>query len=94
MRCIKTDVAVIGAGAAGCITAGALATFAPRCDLILIESDCNAHCNSTIASAFIPAAGTRFQNEQGIIDTPQAMAEDIYLKNKGESDYDLTLAMC
>ena len=94
MRCIETHVAVIGAGAAGCITAGALATFAPRCDITLIESDCNAHCNSTIASAFIPAAGTRFQNEQGIIDTPQAMAEDIYLKNKGESDYDLTLAMC
>lgn len=94
MRSITTDVLVLGGGAAGCITAGAIANLAPRCEITLVETDCNADCNSTIASAFIPAAGTRFQQEQGIVDTAQAMARDIYKKNHGESDYDLTLAMC
>jgi fumarate reductase flavoprotein subunit len=94
MHSINTDVVIVGGGAAGCVTAGVIASFAPGQHITLLEIDCSADCNSTIASAFIPGAATRFQKQQGILDTPEAMAADICAKNHGESDYEITLSMC
>ena len=90
---IEADVVVVGAGAAGCIAAG-VAAADPARRVIVLEKDTGQACNSTIASAFIPAAGTRFQRAKGIEDSPETFAEDIRRKNHHQSDAALTLGLC
>jgi fumarate reductase flavoprotein subunit len=51
--------------------------------------------NTALSTGLIPAAGTRFQHEAGIVDdTPTLMAEDIFEKNKHQSDPALTRHLC
>ena len=51
--------------------------------------------NTALSTGLIPAAGTRFQREAGIIDdTPGMMAEDVFDKNKHQSDTVLTNHLC
>lgn len=51
--------------------------------------------NTALSTGLIPAAGTRFQREAGIVDdTPELMAEDIFEKNKHGSDPELTRRLC
>jgi len=81
----KADVLVVGAGAAGCIAAG-VAAADPALEVVVLEKDTGQPCNSTIASAFIPGAGSRFQRAKGIADDPAILAEDIWRKSKGRAD--------
>ena len=51
--------------------------------------------NTARSTGLIPAAGTRFQREAGILnDSPHLMAEDILKKNDHESDPALTHPLC
>lgn len=51
--------------------------------------------NTALSTGLIPAAGTRFQREAGILDdTPELMAEDIFQKNNHQSDPVLTRQLC
>ena len=51
--------------------------------------------NTVRSTGLIPAAGTRFQKEVGVLDdTPDLMAEDIFKKNNHESDRELTHLLC
>jgi fumarate reductase flavoprotein subunit len=91
---LHADVVVVGGGGAGLMVAIAAATFCGGVDVLLLEKDSRVAPNSAIGGGMLQAAGTRFQRAAGIADTPELMAEDILLKNRGQSEPALTLALC
>jgi fumarate reductase flavoprotein subunit len=52
----------------------------------LIERDAVPSGSTALSAGLIPAAGTRFQRERGIEDTPKLFADDIARKAHGEAD--------
>ena len=86
-------VVVVGAGACGMIAALAAAGCGAR--VLVLEKGEEAAGNTVRSTGLIPAAGTRFQRDAGILeDTPELMAEDILKKNSYESDPTLTRLLC
>jgi len=80
----SADIAVIGAGACGLVTA-LRARFAGA-DVIVVERDASPLGSTSMSSGFVPAAGTRFQRAIGIEDdTPELLAKDIMAKSKTKS---------
>jgi fumarate reductase flavoprotein subunit len=62
---------------------------------LLLEKGTEIAGNTARSTGLIPAAGTRFQREAGILDdSPELMAEDIFRKNDHESDPGLTHLLC
>jgi len=86
---VEVDVFVIGGG--GCGLVAALAAAERGAEVFLVEKEKAAGGNTSLSQAMVPAAGTRFQKEAGIDDSPELMAEDILKKNGYESDPELTL---
>lgn len=82
-------IAVIGGGACGLTAALAAAQYAV--DVTLFEKERTARSNTARSSGMIPAAGTRFQREAGVNETPEDFAQDILNKNHHESDPQVTL---
>jgi fumarate reductase flavoprotein subunit len=80
------DVVIAGAGAAGLVAALAIGDDA---DVLLVEaSETFQHgCNTAMSTAMIPAAGTRWQSDAGIDDSPELFFGDIVAKTK-ESVYE------
>ena len=62
--------------------------------VVLLEKTGRPGGNTAMSQGMIPAAGTRFQREAGIHDSPETMAQDIFRKNNQESDASLTLLLC
>ena len=91
---IETDVVVVGGGGCGLMTAATAATVDGGADVVLLEKDSSDPCTSVITSSFIPAAGTRLQEDAGVTDSPEVMAEDILKKNGHKSDPEVTLELC
>ena len=95
-RARSTDEApliVVGAGACGMVAALAAAKRGTR--TLLLEKGTEIAGNTVRSTGLIPAAGTRFQREAGILDdSPHLMAEDIFRKNNHESDPALTHLLC
>ncbi|HEX6709424.1 MAG TPA: FAD-dependent oxidoreductase [Rubrobacter sp.] len=84
---------VVGAGACGMIAALAAAKHGVK--VLVLEKGTEPAGNTMRSSGLIPAAGTRFQREAGILDdSPELMAEDIFRKNGYESDQELTNLLC
>lgn len=88
----EVDVVVAGAGGGGLVAA--LSAAQKGLQVALFEKTDHILGNTAASAGMIPAAGTRFQKELGIDETPEDMAEDIFKKNLYESDKDLTLAVC
>ncbi|MFC2062736.1 flavocytochrome c [Chloroflexota bacterium] len=88
----ETDVAIVGAG--GCGMAAAIAAADRGVNVLILEKARLVEGNTALSQGMIPAAGTRFQKEAGISDTPEQMAEDILRQNNNESNPDLTLFLC
>ncbi len=86
---IQVDVLVIGGG--GCGLVAALAGAEKGAQVFLVEKDKDPGGNTSLSQAMVPAAGTRLQEEAGVDDSPELMAEDILKYNGYESDPDLTL---
>src|SRR5215210_4997545 len=84
---------VVGAGACGMVAALAAAKRGGR---VLVFEKGNEPAGNTVRSTgLIPAAGTRFQREAGVLDdSPELMAEDIFEKNDRESDPEITRLLC
>jgi fumarate reductase flavoprotein subunit len=62
---------------------------------LLLEKGAEIGGNTARSTGLIPASGTRFQREAGILDdSPRLMAEDIFEKNDHESDPGLTHLLC
>lgn len=78
------DVVVIGAGAAGLVAA--LSAAEMGASVVLLERDRLPRGSTALSAGLIPAAGTRFQRDRGIIDTPERFAADIAAKAKGAPD--------
>ena len=75
---------VIGAGACG-LTA-ALAAQDAGGEVLVLERDESPFGSTSMSSGFIPAAATRWQQEQGIDDDPGLFLEDIQRKSHDRSD--------
>jgi len=84
------DVAVVGAGAAGCVAA--LRAAALGASVALLEKE---EHGATIerGGGWIFAAGTRWQAAAGIADSPEQFAADVQAKNGGTADPGVLLAL-
>jgi fumarate reductase flavoprotein subunit len=88
---IEVPLLIVGAGAAG--LCAALAAFEAGIEPVLIERDAVPSGSTALSAGLIPAAGTRFQRERGIEDTPKLFADDIARKAHGEADAKLVRAV-
>lgn len=77
-------VLVVGAGACG-LTA-ALAASDAGAEVLVLERDARPTGSTSLSAGLIPAAGTRFQRERGIDDSPDLFAADLIRKAKGQND--------
>ena len=84
---LEVQVLIIGAGACGMVAA--LSAAEAGSEVLVIEADAVPSGSTALSAGLIPAAGTRFQAEAGIEDTPTLFAEDIQAKAKGENPQDL-----
>ena len=75
---------IVGGGAAG-LTAALAALEAGDTPLVL-ERDRVPSGNTALSAGLIPAAGTRFQRDAGIADTPDRFAADIQRKAHDQAD--------
>jgi fumarate reductase flavoprotein subunit len=80
---VTVPVLVIGAGACGLTAALRLADLGIDC--VVAERDERPAGSTSLSSGFIPAAGTRAQRAKGVVDSPQAFAEDIQRKAHGSA---------
>ena len=88
---LTVETLIIGAGACGMVAA--LAAHEAGQDMLLVEADLVPSGSTALSAGLIPAAGTRFQAEAGIDDTPVLFARDIQAKAHDENDPDLVAAL-
>jgi fumarate reductase flavoprotein subunit len=72
---IDVDVAVVGAG--GCGLAAALAAAETGASVAVLEKLDRPVGNTSVSTGSIPAAGTKYQREAGIDDSPERMTADL-----------------
>jgi len=75
------EVAIVGAGAAGLVAA--LAAAEAGAEPLVIERDPIPRGSTALSAGLIPAAGTRWQRELGVDDSPARFAADIAHKAEG-----------
>src|SRR3974390_1355892 len=80
----EVPLLIIGAGAAG--LCAALAARVVGVEPVVIERDAAVAGSAALSAGLIPAAGTRFQRDKGIADTPASFAADIHRKSKSQND--------
>ena len=80
----QVPLIIVGAGAAG--LCAALAAKEAGIDAVVVERDDVPSGSTALSAGLIPAAGTRFQRDKGIADSPDLFAADIQRKAKGEAD--------
>ena len=80
---LTVPVVIVGAGACG-LTA-AIAARDAGAEVVVLERDASPSGSTSLSSGFVPAAGTRFQRQQGIEDSPAAFATDIQAKAGGKA---------
>src|SRR5262245_60746567 len=81
---LDADAIVIGAGAAGMM--GALAAAHSGASVLLLEKDLAGPSNLLVSGGLFPGAGTRWQKEAGLEDSPAAFAQDIRAKGGGSAN--------
>lgn len=79
-----TDVLVIGAGAGGLIAA--LRAREVGAEVLVLERDALPKGSTALSAGLVPAAGTRFQTQAGVADSPEQFAADIARKAKHKVD--------
>ena len=83
----EAPVLIVGAGAAG--LCAALAAHEAGAECVVLERDAVPHGSTALSAGLIPAAGTRFQRERGVVDKPSLFARDILHKAKDEPPRDM-----
>lgn len=81
----EVDVAVVGGGACGVMTA-LRAARDPDLVVAVFEKSTREGCNAAISSGSLAAGGTRFQAAAGIDDSPERHADDI-LRASGDEEW-------
>jgi fumarate reductase flavoprotein subunit len=71
----EADVLVVGGGGGGLVAA--ISAADEGASVVLIEKSPQLGGNSALSSGSVPGAGTRFQREAGIDDSPQVFVEDV-----------------
>ena len=84
---IDVPLVIIGAGAAG--LCAALSATEHGAEVIVIERDVIPAGSTSLSAGLIPAPGTRFQRELGVIDDAACYAADISRKNHDEANPEL-----
>ncbi len=87
----NVETLIVGAGACGLIAALAAAEAGQQ--VLVLERDAVPSGSTALSAGLIPAAGTRWQAEAGIADTPARFAADIAAKAHGENDPMLEAAL-
>ena len=72
---MEVDVLVVGAG--GCGLAAAIAAFDAGASVAILEKREYPGGNSSLSTGSVPGAGSRFQKEAGIADSPEHMIADL-----------------
>ncbi|MFC7157422.1 FAD-binding protein [Halomarina halobia] len=90
---VETDVLVAGGGGTG-LVAALVASEAPDLQVTVLEKTDEVGGNTSLSTGMIPAAGTRFQREAGIEETPEDMMRDVMEKNGGEADEAMVRRLC
>lgn len=84
----ETDIVIVGSG--GCGLTAAIAAAQAGVEVLVLEKQERPLSNTARSYGMIPAGGTRFQMAAGIIETPDDFADDIFAKNKHQSDHATT----
>ncbi len=74
---------VAGAGAAGLTAALAAAQRGRSVLLLEAQENYREACNTALSTAMIPGAGSRWQREQDIDDSPERFLADVNAKTRG-----------
>ncbi|MBN9108268.1 MAG: FAD-dependent oxidoreductase [Pseudonocardia sp.] len=85
---VDVDVVVVGAGGGG--LAAALAAVDAGASAVVLEKEERAGGNSALSTGSVPGAGTRWQAEAGIDDSPARLAADL-LRQSGPHDAEETV---
>ncbi|WP_108659729.1 FAD-dependent oxidoreductase [Acuticoccus kandeliae] len=80
----SVPVLVIGAGAAGLVAA--LSVREAGGEAVILERDPLPRGSTALSAGLVPAAGTRWQREADVADSPALFAADIMAKAKGTPD--------
>jgi len=89
---IHVPLIIVGGGAAGMVTG--LSAQEAGISSLIIERDRLPNGSTALSAGLIPAAGTRFQREHGVQDSPEEMAADIQRKAKGKNDSVMVETIC
>ncbi|MBO0829867.1 MAG: FAD-binding protein, partial [Streptosporangiales bacterium] len=89
----RVDVAVVGGGACGVMTA-LRASLGDDLVIGVFEKSTKEHCNAEISSGSLAAGGTRFQRDAGIDDSPEMHADEILAASGDGEAADLVHALC
>jgi fumarate reductase flavoprotein subunit len=90
---VEVDVAVVGAGACGVMTA-LRASRDPDLVVGVFEKSLREGCNGEISSGSLAAGGTRFQRAAGIEDSPASHAADILAASGDDAHAAVVRALC
>ncbi len=85
-------IAIVGAGACGLVAA--LTAADAGVEVIVLERDPLPSGSTALSSGMIPACGTELQNQAGIADSAEIMAQDILAKARSRTDPDLVDLVC
>ncbi|WP_260986191.1 FAD-dependent oxidoreductase [Bordetella genomosp. 13] len=80
---LEVDVLVVGAG--GCGLAAAIAAHDEGAQVAILEKRERPGGNSSLSTGSVPGAGSRFQREAGIEDSPARMIEDL-IRQAGDGE--------
>lgn len=80
----RVQVLIVGAGAAG-LTAALVAHDRGR-EVLVVERDPLPRGSTALSAGLIPAGGTRWQREAGVVDDPETLAADILRKAHDEPE--------
>jgi fumarate reductase flavoprotein subunit len=84
-----TSVQVLIIGGGSCGLAAGLSAREHGAEALVLERDASTQGTTAMSTGLIPAAGTRFQRERGIDDTPDRFAADILRKAQHQTDPDI-----
>lgn len=92
MSAVGPDLVVAGAGGG---LVGALRAAQLGLDVLVVEASEHFRRgnNTSMSTAMVPGAGSRFQREAGIDDSAEQFAADVARKTRGEADERLTAAL-
>ncbi|MGO2520407.1 MAG: FAD-dependent oxidoreductase [Microbacterium sp.] len=89
---MERDVDVIVVGAGGCGLTAAIAAAEAGASVALLEKEDRAGGNTWLSTGSVPAAGSRFQKDAGVDDSPETMTADL-LRKSGPHDAEETVAL-